>query len=101
GNTSPWTYYGNRPVVLTPSASFDRGLDLIAMSRLRTVGTLWAAGGMLGGGGVRGRAALVLTDLSEFRITADRPVHLQVDGDYLGERESAAFRAVPETIEVI
>src|SRR3954453_15733679 len=66
GNTSPWTYFGRRPVVLSPNASFDRGLDLIAIRRLRTVATLWAAGGMLGGGGIRVRASVVLEDLQEF-----------------------------------
>jgi diacylglycerol kinase family enzyme len=101
GNTAPWTYFGRRPVVLTPGASFDRGLDLIAMRKLRTLGTLWAAGGMLGGGGIRGRAALVLEDLQQFRVVADRPVHLQVDGDYLGEREAATFVSVPAAIRVI
>ena len=101
GNTAPWTYFGTRPVVLTPNASFDRGLDLIAMRKLRTAGTLWAAGGMLGGGGVRGRSSVVLEDLPEFRIVADRPVHVQVDGDYLGEREAATFVSVPAAIRVI
>ncbi|HET6818904.1 MAG TPA: diacylglycerol kinase family protein [Mycobacteriales bacterium] len=101
GNTSPWTYFGARPVYLTPNASFDRGLDLIAMRKLRTLGTLWAAGGMLSGVGVRGKAAVVLEDLEEFTVVADRPVHLQVDGDYLGERESVTFRSVPAAIRVI
>jgi diacylglycerol kinase family enzyme len=100
-NTTPWTYFGSRPVVLTRSASFDAGLDLVAMKRLRTVGTLWAASGMLFGDGLRGRAALVLPDLSEFRIVADHPVHLQIDGDYLGERESVTFRSHPNAIRVV
>ena len=101
GNTAPWTYFGTRPVFLTPQASFDRGLDLIAMRKLRTVGTVWAAAGMLGGAGIRGRSSLVLEDLQEFTLTADRPVHLQVDGDYLGEREAATFHSVPAAIRVI
>jgi diacylglycerol kinase family enzyme len=101
GNSTPWTYFGNRPVVLTPNASFARGLDVAAMRRLHTVGTLWAAGGMLGGEGIRGRGSLLLEDLRRFTLTADRPVHLQVDGDYLGERESARFEAVPGALRVI
>jgi diacylglycerol kinase family enzyme len=100
-NTTPWTYFGTRPVVLTRTASYDRGLDLVAMHRLHTVGTLWAASGMLTGRGLRGRSALVLPDLGEFRITADRPVHLQVDGDYLGEREHVSFTSHPGAIRVI
>jgi diacylglycerol kinase family enzyme len=101
GNAAPWTYFGARPVVLTPGASFDRGLDLVALQRLRTIGTLWAASGMLGPKGIRGRSAVVLEDLREFRLVADRPMHLQVDGDYLGERESVDFVSVPAALRVI
>jgi diacylglycerol kinase family enzyme len=101
GNTSPWTYFRNRPVVLTPGASFDRGLDLIALRKMRTVGTLWAASGMLGPDGIRGRSTLVLEDQTEFRVVADRPMHLQVDGDYLGETEAIRFQSVPDALRVI
>ena len=100
-NTSPWTYFGSRPVVLTRTATFDTGLDLVAMKRLRTVGTLWAASGMLFGDGLRGRASVVLRDLAEFTVTAEHPVHLQVDGDYLGEREAVAFRSHPHALRVV
>jgi diacylglycerol kinase family enzyme len=101
GNAAPWTYFGTRPIVLTPTASFDNGLDLVALRRMRTVGTLWAASGMLGPKGIRGRATIVLEDLRSFRVVADRPTHLQVDGDYLGERESVRFESVPAAIRVI
>jgi diacylglycerol kinase family enzyme len=103
GNASPWTYFGSRPVVLTSTASFDAGLDLVALRRMRTIGTLWAASGMLASGGIRGRrrSTLVLEDLEEFRITADRPMHFQVDGDYLGERSAVAFSSVPRAIRVV
>lgn len=101
GNSWPWTYFGSRPVVLTPTASFDAGLDLVAMRRLRTVGTLWAASGMLAGVGLRGRAVLSLPDQATFRVVADRPTHQQVDGDYLGEVESVEFTSVPGALRVI
>jgi diacylglycerol kinase family enzyme len=101
GNSSPWTYFGSRPVVLTPTATYDTGLDLVALRRLRTVGTLWAASGMLTAKGIRGRSTEIFHDLREFRLVADRPVHLQVDGDYLGEREAVRFESVPAAIRVI
>src|SRR4051812_15944244 len=100
-NSWPWTYFGSRPVVLTSSASFDAGLDLVVRRKLGTVGTLWAASGMLTGGGIRGHATTILTDQREFRIRADRPMHLQLDGDYLGETESVAFQSVPAALRVI
>ncbi len=39
-NTSPWTYLGRRPVNPSPGASFDTGLDIFALRRMRTMGTL-------------------------------------------------------------
>jgi diacylglycerol kinase family enzyme len=88
-------------VVLTQTASFDAGLDVVVRRKLGTVGTLWAASGMLIGGGMRGRATTILPDQREFHIRADRPMHVQVDGDYLGETEDVAFESVPGALRVI
>jgi len=100
-NTSPWTYFRDHPITVTPTASFETGLDLAAMRKLRTVGTFWAAAGMLGRGGLRGRSACTWADLAEFTLRADRPMHVEVDGDYLGEREGLHLRAVPGALRVI
>jgi diacylglycerol kinase family enzyme len=101
GNTSPWTYFRSQPIVLTQQASFDAGLDLVARAKLGLIGTLWAAGGMLTDKGIRGRKTAKFLDLSEFRLDADEPVHLQVDGDYIGMVESADFRAIPNALRVV
>ena len=39
-NADPWTYFGDVPVRPCPDASFDLGLDLLALTRLRTFQTL-------------------------------------------------------------
>ncbi len=39
-NTAPWTYLGDRPLLTSPRACFDTGLDLYALTRLRTLSTL-------------------------------------------------------------
>lgn len=100
-NTSPWTYFRSKPIVLTRDVTFDTGLDLVALNRMGLLGTLWSASGMLTPDGIRGKRARTYSNLSEFRLIADTPVHLQVDGDYVGEREQAAFRAVPSCLRVI
>jgi diacylglycerol kinase family enzyme len=100
-NTTPWTFFGTRPVTLSRTAAFDRGLDVVAMRRLRTLSTLWAVSGMFGATGIRGRAARVWEDLAEFTVTAERATHVQVDGDYLGERERVRFAAVPHALRVL
>lgn len=100
-NTSPWTYFRSKPIVLTRDVTFDTGLDLVALKRMGMLGTLWSASGMITPHGVRGRRARVFCDLAEFRLVADVPMHVQVDGDYVGQAESATFRSVPDALRVI
>ena len=101
-NTDPWTYLGNRPVRPTPEASFDTGLDLFAPRRLRTGTTLRLVGGMFHGRPPHAsRSLLYHHDLATFTLQADRPLALQVDGDYLGEREQVRFSAVPRALQVV
>lgn len=101
-NTAPWTYLGRRAVNLSPTASFDTGLDLVGFRTLRTAPTLVAAGQMIwSAGGPTSRRALRLADRSGFQITSTRPVAGQVDGDYLGTVERAEFRSVPAALRVL
>ena len=101
-NTSPWTYLGDRRVVPCPDASFDTGLDLMAMRRLGVFTTLRASRRLLVGATPRGRSVALMHDLDEFTISATEGVQpFQVDGDALGERESVTFRSVPAALRVI
>jgi diacylglycerol kinase family enzyme len=100
-NTSPWTYFRSQPIVLTPNISFDGGMDLLALDKMGLVGTLWAAGGMLSAGGIRGRHRRVWRDLTDYVLRADTPMHLQVDGDYLGLYETAHIQAIRDAVRVI
>ena len=102
-NTSPWTYLGPRPVNPSPGASFDTGLDIFALQRMRTMGTLSALRQMFAQRSEppRGRDVVSLHDQPSFTLRADRPVALQVDGEYVGEHESVTFRAVPRALRVI
>ncbi len=102
-NTSPWTYLGSRPVYASPDASFEKGLDLLALRRLGLVATLRTAVGMLSkhATGPRGRAVVSRHDLVRFRLLGSSPLPFQVDGDFLGERTSLTCRAVPAALRVI
>ena len=103
GNTSPWTYLGRLPVDPFPGASFDLGLDLLALQQVSLGRTLRVARQALGarqrppsGSGVVHRH-----DLNAFTVAADEPAAFQVDGDYLGERHSVTFEAVPKALHVV
>lgn len=102
-NTAPWTYLGRRPLNPSPLASFDGGLDVFALRRMRTVSTLNAIRHMLSDRNQQpnGRHVLSLHDLPGLTLRSDRPIALQVDGEYMGERECVSFRSVPRALRVI
>jgi diacylglycerol kinase family enzyme len=103
GNTSPWTYLGRLRVDPFPGASFDLGLDLLALQRVGVRRTLRLARQSLSSRDrpPTGTGVVHRHDLTGFTVTADEPVAFQVDGDYLGERSSVTFEAVPKALQVI
>jgi diacylglycerol kinase family enzyme len=101
-NTSPWTYLGERPLVTSPHAGFDAGLDLFALRKLGTFRTLRVLRQMLGNpGGPSGRHVVTLHDENALTFRADRPVAFQVDGEYMGEREHVMLRSIPDALRVL
>ncbi|MEU6478375.1 diacylglycerol kinase family protein [Streptomyces sp. NPDC047017] len=103
-NTSPWTYLGNRPMYTSPDASFDTGLDVLALSRLSTAAVARYGTQLLTSSperGPRGRHALSLHDLSHFALHSKVPLPLQMDGDHLGLRTSVTFTGVRRALRVI
>lgn len=102
-NTAPWTYLGSRPLNPTPLASFDHGLDLFALTKLGLPGTVRhvAQITLTPNRGPRGRRVLTLHDQAEMVLRSERPIPVQVDGDYLGERTHMTVRAVPRALDVV
>lgn len=101
-NTSPWTYLGSRAVSPSPLASFDDGLDVFALRKLRTISTLKVVRQMLSSknGPPNGRHVVSLHDEQELTLRSGRPIALQVDGEYMGEHDCVAFRSVPRALRV-
>jgi diacylglycerol kinase family enzyme len=102
-NSSPWTYLGSHPVGLA-HADFNSGLDLFALRRMRTLTTLAALGQMMQTNKQdlpSGRDIVSAAALAELAFEAARPTAFHIDGEYLGERESVAFRFVPDAMCVV
>jgi diacylglycerol kinase family enzyme len=102
-NSSPWTYLGSHPVGLA-HADFSSGLDLFALRRMRTLTTLAALGQMMHTDNQdlpSGRDIVSAAALAELAFEAARPTAFHIDGEYLGERESVAFRFVPDAMCVV
>ena len=102
-NTDPWTYFGDYPVRPCPDASFDLGLDALALSRLSLSTTLRVAARFFAKDShPHSKHAVLLHDQPEMLIEAlggDQP--FQVDGDALGRREKIRLTSVPGAIRVI
>jgi len=101
-NSSPWTYLGQRPVLASPRAGFDTGLDLLAVRTLGTLRTLNLVRQMLDrGSGPSGRHVVALHDQPVLTFRATRPVAFQVDGEYVGEQEHVELRSIPNALRVL
>ncbi|MFB4285146.1 diacylglycerol kinase family protein [Nonomuraea sp. MTCD27] len=102
-NTSPWTYVGSRPVRPTPWAGFETGLDLLGLRRMGLMTLAPVIRHILTESDIlpSGRHLVQLHDEPEFTLTASRPVAFQLDGDYLGERETVTFRSTPNALQVL
>lgn len=101
-NTAPWTYLGEREINPNPEASFDLGLDVLAMRRLKVTSTTRTVTQFFSNRpDPHGKQVLRLHDLAEFTLLSARPQPFQLDGDYLGEREKVRFTSVPAALRVI
>jgi diacylglycerol kinase family enzyme len=101
-NTDPWTFLGNRPVRPCPEASFETGIDVLALPRLSTAAALRASSGFLRAEPTPSPRAVLLHDQPELTVTALRgPLPFQVDGDALGERDAVTITSVPAALRVV
>ncbi|GGL85802.1 diacylglycerol/lipid kinase family protein [Nakamurella endophytica] len=107
-NVDPWTYWEGRPIRTNPGTSARRGLGVFALRSLGVPTVVRVVGQLVGPGsgrpdarGPHGRAVVRDDDVPLVRAVSDRPIGLQVDGDYLGLRPGATFRGVPDALRVL
>ena len=102
-NCSPWTYLASLPVNACPDASFETGLDLLAIRDMRVVPSLRVTGRLLRSSStqVRSESMFLGHDLDRFTIVADREVALQVDGEGLGHTRHITFESVPDALRIV
>src|SRR5262249_43091402 len=97
-----WTYLGNLAVHPCPDASFDTGLDVLGLTRLRTLSTLRHVRQLVQPGvRPRGRDVVARHDLAECVVRAERPTALQLDGEAVGSRLAVHLEARPEALSVV
>jgi diacylglycerol kinase family enzyme len=102
-NSSPWTYANDRPMYTNPGTTFESGLGVFGVSRLKVVPSLRLVGQMFAKQPKLDGAQVVRDDDAAcVRIScAGPPIASQFDGDYLGVREQMTFRSVPDALDVV
>jgi diacylglycerol kinase family enzyme len=101
-NASPWTYANTRPIWTNPTTTFDTGLGVFATTSMN----VWANLGLVRQmwskkGPTTARHLIREDDLPWLRVTSDTPAACQIDGDYIGLRETMTFTAVPNALAVV
>ncbi|WP_433132938.1 diacylglycerol/lipid kinase family protein [Micromonospora sp. CA-240977] len=100
-NSAPWTYLGKRAVAPAPTASFDRGLDVLGLTSLGTLATMRVVRQMMTAQApLSGPDVVTAEDQQRLTMLSIRPIAVQVDGDFLGMRTEATFQSVPAALPV-
>ncbi|MDX6513717.1 MAG: hypothetical protein QOE36_3221 [Gaiellaceae bacterium] len=100
-NGHPYTYAGPQPVIVSRTASFEQGLDFVAVHELTPAaaplvllralrGTLGQAGSVFSG-----------HDIDNFEVRCDVPLPLQADGEDLGDVSEAVFESERDALAVL
>jgi diacylglycerol kinase family enzyme len=101
-NARPFTYFGRFPVDAAPLARLDEGLDFIAFRRIRGVAVpriVWSL--FVSRSHPNWRNVVYHHDVTKARLSADRSLPVQVDGDYIGERDGADVSLVPRALSLL
>jgi diacylglycerol kinase family enzyme len=98
-NGDPYTYLARLPLRVAPDARFEEGLDLVAPRRVlaRTIPRLTAAA-MLGR---KAPGVLYGHNVDRIEVRCREPLPLQVDGEDLGDVESASFEVERGALTVL
>jgi diacylglycerol kinase family enzyme len=101
-NSPAYTYAGPIPLRISPEATFEGGLDLVAPTQVRWRNLARMARFALGWGN-RAKAGdlLYVHDADRFEVVCDVPLPLQVDGEDLGDVEHALFEAERAAVTVL
>jgi len=105
-NAAPYTYFGSVPVHMGEGAALDSGdLAGVVLQRASPIDIptiIWRALSKHARVN-RHRKVRAFTSLTGLRIRSldDRPLPIQVDGDYIGAAPEAAFSVIPRGLSIV
>jgi diacylglycerol kinase family enzyme len=100
--SSPFTFLGRRAMHICPDARLERGLDCFAVDRFDTRFVLRVvAQTFTSARHVRDRHALYLRDQRRIEISSREPLPVEMDGEYLGDRDRLLLESVPDALSLL
>jgi diacylglycerol kinase family enzyme len=101
-NTRPFTYLGNREMHICPHAELHKGLDLFAIDSFGIPTVLRiAAQTFTTARHLRNKHVLYLHDQGRIEVRASGPLPVQMDGEYLGDRDHLELESVPDALSLV
>jgi diacylglycerol kinase family enzyme len=102
GRTDPYTYYKDRPIRMTPDASFEGGLDVVSVRKLPRRAIPRVAWQVFGSARhVHSKDIDYVHDARHVLVTSTKPFPVQVDGDSLGDHRRLEVGLAPEALWVV
>ena len=101
-NGRPFTYLKRFPVDVCPDATLDGGLDVFGLRRLRSGTTprlVWAF--FVSRSHRNWRSTIYRHDVGRIELRADRPMPVQVDGDFIGESQSQSIVLRRDALDIL
>lgn len=106
-NSNPWTFLGDLPIVTNPSLSVRQGLGFYGFTSLKGMPGLIAAAN-LAGSLTRLRTTFQVEDRERradnahvIHLEATSPLRLQLDGEYIGQREHLTLRVRQGALNIV
>jgi diacylglycerol kinase family enzyme len=101
-NTSAYTYLRGRAMNVCPEATVEGGVDCLALDTARSSTIIRIALSTLGRARhTKNRHVLYLHDQRTIHVASDALLPVQVDGEYIGERQDVLIESVPDALSVI
>ncbi len=101
-NARPFTYFKRLPVDACPQAALDKGLDFLALTELHALTIPRIAWSVLVSRSHPGwKTTRYYPDVERGSLRAIEPMHVQVDGDYIGRLDRAVVRLVPRSLDLL
>ncbi len=101
-NTTAYTFLRGRAMNVCPEATVDGGVDCLALDTARSSTIIRIAlSTFRRARHTKNPHVLYLHDQQTIHVSSDAPLPVQVDGEYVGERQDVLVESVPDALSVI